>query len=243
MTDPDRSLLETPVPFDEAQFELDEATVVVDRDVEEATVVVDRRAEPGAVGNADDAVDATVVVERTRVRRSEPHAGGASAAAPDDVDEATIVVARAGDVEADTEPDDTEPDDEATRVVVRGESAKPPMTHPAEQIMKAPTRRDRRRPAPAPVSEDVLRTAEHGIGPGLADQYTARELPIATPAPQPVLEAGPPPTRDAEAALPSVARRSRRSAVVAIAAFATACAVTVVGLGAVAVAAVAALLG
>ncbi|MGI9824691.1 hypothetical protein [Agromyces sp. Marseille-Q5079] len=187
-------------------------------DPDEATVVVDRGRDADADAGTD--VDATVVVDRAGSRSE-----------PSDVD-ATIVVARLEDAD----------DDEATRVVAREASA-PALTHAAEQIMKAPTRRDRRRPAPAPVSDDVLRTAEPGIGPGLADHYAAREVAVARPAPQPVLPAGPPPTRDTAAGLPSVARRSRRSAAVVLAAFVTACSVTVVGLAVVVVAAVAALLG
>ncbi|GAA1839911.1 hypothetical protein [Agromyces salentinus] len=203
-------------------------------DLDEATVVVDR--------GADADADATVVVDRTG------RTAGASDGRPDGqptddaVDEATVVVARS---DAPAETDDAE----ATRVVVRAERAEraepaePALTHAAEQIMKAPTRRDRRRPAPAPVSDDVLRTAEPGIGPGLAGHYAAREVEVPTPSPQPVVPAGPPPTRDATTALPSVARRSRRSAVVVIAAFAAACAVAVAGLAAVAVAAIGALAG
>ncbi|GAA1518617.1 hypothetical protein BJ978_000869 [Agromyces terreus] len=220
MTEADRMV--TVPSFADADADADE-TVLVERDT-----------------------DATVVVERTP-REAQGHGPDADADAEngdgDDADaDATVVVARDSAPVDDTEPD-TEPDTDATRVVVREQSAKPPLTHPAEQIMKTPTRRDRRRPAPAPVSEDVLRTAEPGIGPGLAGHYPARDLPVAAPAPLPELTAGPPPTRDPSTALPSVARRSRRSAVVSIAAFATACAITVAGIGAVVVAAVTGLLG
>jgi len=202
MSEHERVVLDASAEIDE----LDEATVIVERDVDE-TVVVDRRTVRG----------------------------------PDiDDDGATVVVVRStasGDGEV------ADADDEATRVVVRAESVKPKLTHAAEQIMKAPTRRDRRRPAPAPVSEDVLRTAETGIGPGLAETYGTREVEVSRPSPQPLLPAGAAPTRDPAAALPSVARRSRRSALVVIAAFTTACAVALVGLAAVVVTAVAVLAG
>ncbi|MFF2494135.1 hypothetical protein [Agromyces sp. NPDC058064] len=173
---------------------------------DEATVVVSR------------VDDETVVVERTVVRGD----AGAESAAADSAD-ATVVVPR------------TSGSDEATVVVDRGDSSKPRLTHRGAPVMHAPTRRDRRRPAPAPVSEEVLRTAEPGAGPGVLDRYEAR-APEASPPPRPPrFAAGPPPTRDTTATLPSVARRSRRTAVASIAVFAGACLLSVVGLVALAV--------
>lgn len=199
MTEPDRALLDPFAEFGDVD-DVDDATVIVDRD-SDATIVVDRGREQRSTGRGGDAADG----------------------------DATVVVVRSDD-------------DEATRVVSRGESA-PLLMPAAEQVMKAPTRRDRRRPSRAPVSDDVLRTAEPGIGPGLADHYAAREIAVAEPAPQPVLSAGPPPTREATRTLPSVARRSRRSALVVVAAFAAACAVAVAGLAALVVAAAGAFAG
>ncbi|MFF2388768.1 hypothetical protein [Agromyces sp. NPDC058104] len=151
--------------------------------------------------------DETVVVERTVVR------GDAGTEA-----EATVVVPR------------TSASDEATVVVDRGDSSRRRLTHRGAPVMHAPTRRDRRRPAPAPVSEEVLRTAEPGAGPGVLDRYEAR-APEASPPPRPPrFAAGPPPTRDTTATLPSVVRRTRRTAVASIAVFAGACLLSVGGL-------------
>lgn len=168
--------------------------------------------------------DATVVVERTVVR-GEVEAELAGAA------DATVVVPR------------TSAPDEATVVVDRGDSSKARLTHQGAPVMHAPTRRDRRRPAPAPVSEEVLRTAEPGAGPGVLDRYEAR-APEASPPPRPPrFAAGPPATRDTTTTLPSVARRSRRSAITSIALVAGACLLSVGGLVALAVTALGELFG
>ncbi|WP_022889620.1 hypothetical protein [Agromyces italicus] len=162
--------------------------------------------------------DETVVVDRTVVR--------ADAAA-----DATVVVPRSSGP------------DEATVVVDRADASKPRLTHQGASVMRAPTRRDRRRPAPAPVSEEVLRTAEPGAGPGVLDRYEAR-APEASPLPSPPrFAAGPPPTRDTTEALPSVARRSRRTAIVSIGVFAGACLISVGGLVALVVTALGELFG
>ncbi|MFE6964779.1 hypothetical protein ACFVAJ_06685 [Agromyces sp. NPDC057679] len=155
----------------------------------------------------------TVVVDRTVVRDT------ADAAEAD----ATVVVPRAA------------ASDEATIVVDRGDSQKTRLTHQGAPVMHSPRRRDRRRPAPAPVSEEVLRTAEPGAGPGVIDRYPAR-APEASPLPRPPrFAAGPPATRDTTTVLPSVARRSRRTAITSIAVFAGACLLSVGGLVALAV--------
>ncbi|GAA1780461.1 hypothetical protein [Agromyces lapidis] len=157
----------------------------------------------------------TVVVDRT-VARSDADAEAAAA-------DATVVVPR------------TSAPDEATVVVDRGDSSKSRLTHQGAPVMHSPTRRDRRRPSPAPVSDEVLRTAEPGAGPGVLDRYEAR-APEASPLQRPPRVAdGPPPSRDATAVLPSVARRSRRTAVASIGVFAGACLLSVVGLVALAV--------
>lgn len=183
-------------------------------------------------GAPDEVEDATVIVERTaeRLAGASPLADAdwdpADADTADRPEEATVVVDRAGGAEVDE-----------TRVVDRGASADraergtaaEPLAHPAEPletpagpVLNAPNRRRRRRePAPAPVADEVLRTAEHGPGVGVLDRYPARTgEPLRMPIPE--LGEGPGPTRDPAAPLPSVARRSRRSAVVSLAAVAVA---------------------
>lgn len=178
------------------------------RSMLDAYDVADLHDEATVVVSRDD--EQTVVVDRTVVR--------------DAGDDATVVVQRAPSP------------DEATVVVDRGDSAATRLTHQGAPVMHPPRRRDRRRPAPAPVSEEVLRTAEPGAGPGVIDHYPAR-APEAPSLPHPPRFApGPPATRDTTTVLPSVARRSRRGAIVVIAAFAGACLVSVGGLVALAVA-------
>lgn len=190
----------------------------------------------GGVGAQDEVEEATVVVERTAerlagaARELDPGWDPADADTADRPEEATVVVDRTGGGEFDE-----------TRVVDRGasvdraERAEPgtaaeAVVTPAEPVLKTPDRRRRRRePAPAPVSDEVLRTAEHGPGVGVLDRYPARTgEPLRMPIPD--LGEGPGPTRDASAPLPSVARRSRRSAVGALVAVVVAGALGLAGL-------------
>lgn len=191
-------------PFDELEHEeLHDEATVVVRRLDDETVVVDRTG-PGEAGG-------------------ELH-GGTHVDAPGnadaDADEATVVVARA------PEPDES-------TVVVDRSGSEPALVHQAAPVMHAPTRRGRRRPAPAPVSEEVLRTAEPGAGVGVLDRYEVREPEASVLAVPPRFEPGPPPSRDTSLALPSVARRTRRAALVSIAVFAVACLVSLAGLTAI----------
>ncbi|GAA2449924.1 hypothetical protein [Agromyces soli] len=193
----------------------------------------------GGVDAHDEVEDATVIVERTAERLAgaslepEPDWDPADADTADRPEEATVVVDRTGGGEVDE-----------TRVVDRGASAEraeaaeraepgtaaEAVVTPAEPVLKTPDRRRRRRePAPAPVSDEVLRTAEQGPGVGVLDRYPARTgEPLRMPIPE--LGEGPGPTRDAAAPLPSVARRSRRSAVGALVAVVVAGALGLAGL-------------
>ncbi len=191
--------------FEGAGYEAYEATVVVERTgertghpVDEATVVVERTGE--RTGHPVD--EATVVVERTGERTGHP------------VDAETVVVERTGERGgAPTQPSDAA--DEAT--AIRQSASGPAMAHPAASVMNAPTRRSRRSLKPAPVSDDVLQTAEHGPGAGVLDAYPSRPAePLRMPIPD--LGAGPAPTRDVHHELPSVAKRSRRTAIIGLAA-------------------------
>jgi hypothetical protein len=195
-------------------------------------------APPSAAAAAYDEVeDATVIVERTAERPAgaslapDPDWDPAEADTADRPEEATVIVDRTGGA---GEVDET-------RVVDRGASAEradraaepEPVASPAEPVMHAPARRRRREPAPAPVPDEVLRTAEQGPGVGVLDRYPARTgEPLRMPIPE--LGEGPGPTRDAAAPLPSVARRSRRSAVGALVAVGVAGVLGVAGLIAVA---------
>ena len=172
----------------------------------ESTVVVDR-------GLLVD--DETVVVDRGRLP----------------VDDSTVVVDR-GSVADDATVVVERGVSDATIIRDRGVPVAEPLAHPP--VMNAPTRRRRRTPAPAPVDESVLNTAEKGPGPGILDRYEARAVAASLVAP-PTFDAGREPTRDASAVLPSVARASRRSGVAAVVAFAVSCVVSVVGLAVIAV--------
>ncbi|MGW9630023.1 hypothetical protein ACWGST_04925 [Agromyces sp. NPDC055520] len=214
----------------EADAELhDEATVVVVRPAGSAAASRDVTVDDVPVDGVP-ADDATVVVaERTTVREGSgvPVENSDRAAADDDAD-ATVVVGRGPAADA-----------EATRAVQRGGrrgQGETRVTHRSAPVMNTPRRRDRRRPAPAPVSDEVLRSAEVGAGPGLLDRYEVRELAASRVSEPPALDPGPAPTRDLAASLPSVERRSRRGAIVSIAAVGAACLIAVAGLAAIAVA-------
>jgi hypothetical protein len=93
-----------------------------------------------------------------------------------------------------------------------------------------PARVQRRRGlAPPPVPVGFAPAARAAVGPGAVDHYRRREL-----APPPTVRAAPDggivSTRVIDPDLPSVARRARRTAVVALAAFVGACVVSVTGL-------------
>lgn len=218
-------------------YDAAEATIVVGRSaalddadyeaVYEATVVVERTGErPAHPAHPID--EATVVVERTGERRGHP------------IDAETVVVERTGEPSGHASTHPVEPGDEAT--VVRQSSSRPAKAHPAASVMHAPTRRSRRSPKPAPVPDEVLRTAEHGPGAGVLDAYPSRPAePLRMPIPD--LGEGPAPTRDTGRELPSVAKRSRRTAVIGLAAVGAAAVVGLVGFVAVCVTVIGSLFG
>ncbi|KQM82145.1 hypothetical protein [Agromyces sp. Leaf222] len=196
-----------------------EPAAVSEGDEFDETIVVSRV--PSGAAPADPHLDAdeTIVVQRT--------GPAPAAAAAADADE-TIVVQRTGPAPA--APDAADQTVVVERTVVR---ATPLPTDAPDGVMNAPTRRGRR-VAPAPVSEDVLSTAEVGRGPGLLEHYAARPIEVAAP-PLRTFAGGADPTRDPAQALPSVARRSRRSALVVLAAFGSSCVLAVIGLAVVVV--------
>ncbi|SFR68219.1 hypothetical protein SAMN05428970_0368 [Agromyces sp. CF514] len=188
------------------------------------TVVVGRR--PGAEPDSR-LVDETVVVDRRPRAEAERAEPGADAGVGGEVDD-TIVVAPGGRA-ARADAGDT--------VVVERTVVRPialPVGAP-DEVMHEPARRERR-PGAAPVPVEVLDSAAVGAGPGLLEHYAVRGGPVARPVPpMPFSAGGAAPTRDPAAALPSVARRSRRSALLVIIAFAGSCAVAAAGLVVVAV--------
>lgn len=180
-----------------------EQTIVVDRSDsgDEQTIVVDRR--PRLLGIEDDDDDDT---DRSATRPP--------LEAEDDTDR---TVARPRDDDAD--------DDETITVDRAAPSVKLP---PVPSLRPARVQR-RRGIAPPPVPVGFAPAARAAVGPGAVDHYRRREL-----APPPAVRAAPDggieSTRVIDPDLPSVARRARRTAVVALAAFVAACIVSVTGL-------------
>ncbi|MFK4731010.1 hypothetical protein ROT00_15090 [Agromyces mediolanus] len=209
-------MTEERAPEEGAHEELDDATVIVERTAERAAGY---GIDPADADTADRPEEATVVVDRSGrgVRRGTADAGEAATAEGDSVDGAA---ANGPGVDG---------------PALDGAAAdRPGAAASGDAVLHAPSRsrRRRREPKPAPVSDEVLRTAEPGPGVGVLDRYPARTgEPLRMPIPD--LGEGPGPTRDPAAALPSVAKRSRRTAVGAIIAVVVAGALGLAGLVAV----------
>src|SRR5690606_24737952 len=178
-------------------------TIVVDRSDsgDEQTIVVDRR--PRLLGIEDDDDDDT---DRSATRPP--------LEAEDDTDR---TVARPRDDDAD--------DDETITVDRAAPSVKLP---PVPSLRPARVQR-RRGIAPPPVPVGFAPAARAAVGPGAVDHYRRRELAVP-PAVRAAPDGGIVSTRVIDPDLPSVARRARRTAVVALAAFVGACVVSVTGL-------------
>jgi hypothetical protein len=190
-----------------------EDTIVVARDTEadDDTVIVDR----GADADEDTvAVDRTADAERTIAVDRRPKLLGAE---PDDDDDDTDrTVARPRD----------DVDDDETITVDRSTPSVP--LPPVPSLRPARVQR-RRGIAPPPIPVGFAPAARPAVGPGAVEHYRPREL-SAPPAAPPATAAAAASTRVIDPGLPSVARRARRTAVVAVAAFVGACAVSVTGL-------------
>lgn len=188
----------------EADADAVDETIVVDRSDsgDEQTIVVGRR--PRLLGLEDDDDDDT---DRSATRPP--------LEAEDDTDR---TVARPRD-------DDADDDDETITVDRAAPSVKLP---PVPSLRPARVQR-RRGIAPPPVPVGFAPAARAAVGPGAVDHYRRRDL-----APPPAVRAAPDggivSTRVIDPELPSVARRARRTAVVALAAFVGACVVSVTGL-------------
>jgi hypothetical protein len=183
-----------------------------DADAGEETIVVDR---------SDSADERTIVVDRR------PRLLGI-----DDDDDDTDRSAPRPPLEVDDDTDRTVArprDDDADDETITVDRATPSVKLPPVPSLR-PARVQRRRGiAPPPVPVGFAPAARAAVGPGAVDHYRRREL-----APPPAVRAAPDggivSTRVIDPDLPSVARRARRTAVVALAAFVGACVVSVTGL-------------
>jgi len=82
---------------------------------------------------------------------------------------------------------------------------------------------------PPPVSSELAPRAAKGIGADATERYRPRTV-SPPPSPAPMIAGGPASTREASAAMPSVARHGRLIARAAVAAFSVSCVASVVGL-------------
>src|SRR5690606_6809831 len=235
--------------MEHADAELDD-TIVVERTEDadlDRTIVRPRRraraaagpltADAGADADADaDAVDETIVVDRsdsgneqTIVVDRRPRLLGIEDDDDDDTDRSATRPPLEAEDDTDrtvARPRDDDADDDETITVDR---AAPSVKLPPVPSLR-PARVQRRRGiAPPPVPVGFAPAARAAVGPGAVDHYRRRDL-----APPPAVRAAPDggivSTRVIDPDLPSVARRARRTAVVALAAFVGACIVSVTGL-------------
>ena len=204
----------------------DERTIVVQRraPADEETMVVDR----GARGVSADADERTVVVARddedddTRVVDPDDDRTVARVRTDDD---ATIARPRRED--DDRTVARPRRDDDAT--VVSGAPEASASSLPPVPSLRRVRGERRRGIAPPPLPAGFTRAPSAAVGPGAVEHYAPRELPAPpTAAPASVNPAAL--ARVPDAALPSVARRARRTAIASLAAFAAACLVSVTGL-------------
>jgi hypothetical protein len=179
----------------------DEDTVVVDRsDADEETIVVDRP--PRLLGVDDDDDD-----DDTDRSASRP---------PLDVDD-------------DTDRTVARPRDEADDDTVAVDRSAPPVKLPPVPSLRRARVQRRRGIAPPPVPVGFAPPARAAVGPGAIEHYAPREL-APPPAPTSIAPENAAPARVIDRSLPSVARRSRRTGAVALAAFVAACIVSITGL-------------
>jgi hypothetical protein len=229
--------------MEHADSELDD-TIVVERTEDadlDRTIVRPRRraraaAEPLTTDAEADAVDETIVVDRsdsgdeqTIVVDRRPRLLGIEDDDDDDTDRSATRPPLEAEDDTDrtvARPRDDDADDDETITVDR---AAPSVKLPPVPSLR-PARVQRRRGiAPPPVPVGFAPAARAAVGPGAVDHYRRREL-----APPPAVRAAPDggivSTRVIDPDLPSVARRARRTAVVALVAFVGACVVSVTGL-------------
>lgn len=231
--------------MEHADAELDD-TIVVERTEDadlDRTIVRPRRraraaAEPlttDAIADAD-AVDETIVVDRSDSGNEQTivvDRGPRLLGIEDDDDDDTDRSATRPPLEAEDDTDrtvarprDDDADDDETITVDR---AAPSVKLPPVPSLR-PARVQRRRGiAPPPVPVGFAPAARAAVGPGAVDHYRRRELAVP-PAVRAAPDGGIVSTRVIDPDLPSVARRARRTAVVALAAFVGACIVSVTGL-------------
>ncbi|MGN6274116.1 MAG: hypothetical protein ACTHMQ_13615 [Protaetiibacter sp.] len=192
-------------------------------DVED-TVVVDR----AAASEDTVAVDRSSTGEDTIVVDRRPRLLGID----DDDDDDTDRSASRPPLDADDDTDRTvarprdESDDETISVDRSAPSIKLP---PVPSLRRARVQR-RRGIAPPPVPVGFAPPARNAVGPGAVEHYAPRGLVPPPPAPKVLPPGDAVPARGIDRSLPSVARRSRRTGAVALAAFIGACLLSATGL-------------
>ena len=209
---------------------------------EDETIIVAPAAEPGA---SERDADETVVV--TRPDTEATVVGAPSGVPADDSDESTVVVSRSSDLPEEdqstvvvsarnarsTEDESTVVRPSSTGSNEGGESEKTVVVdRPRKRALEKETPRRRRgqlRPAPVPV--EVLDRAVPAPGPGAIDTYAARE--IQEPPLLGTVDTGVRSERPDPATIPSVGRRSQRTAVIVAGSLAVAVVVAIAGLTAI----------
>lgn len=182
---------------------------------------------PGESGTPEEdpeAAEPTIVVDR--------EAAEATVVVDREAEDRTVVVERDAAVDR-------------TVVVERGEAAdgtvavtreRPASAPPAEELPAVPRGRRRRGMSMPPVEPGYGRGAVDAPGAGALLPHARRDAPL--PAPPPVAEPdAEPATRGAAPSMPSVARLTRRAALLALATAVVAAAISVTGLVALGIAA------
>jgi len=153
----------------------------------------------------DESAEETVLADDAIAETVTAHRADAETIVVERVDR-TVVVERAGPVDA-----------------AAGVTRERPPTVPG-----LPRGKRRRGMSMPPVAPGYGRGAVDAVGPGAVATYEPRVL--ADPPPPPAVYPGVEATRTTASGLPSVARRARRTGMLALAAFGAACVVSVAGL-------------
>ena len=182
-------------------------------DDDERTVMVQRGAKASSDSDSDSDNERTVMVQRGAKASSDSDS--------DSDDERTVMVQRGTKASSDSDSDQT--------IAVKRAR---PATADAKGDRPQPGRR--RGISPPPVPDGFGPRAVEAAGPGAIETYAVRPLP--SPAPEAVaLEDGRQATRISAPAMPSVSKRGRRAARVALTAYAASWVVAVVGIAAIVV--------
>ena len=206
-------------------------TVLVDRAAAgEDTVAVDRSAD-GDEGADDDetlVVDRSAAGEDTIVVDRRPRLLGIDDDDDDDTDRSAS--RPSSDVDDDTDRTVARPRDESDDETISVDRSAPSIKLPPVPSLRRARVQRRRGIAPPPVPVGFAPPARPAVGPGAVEHYAPRELVLPPPAPRNPPPGDAMPAREIDRSLPSVARRSRRTAAVALVAFVGACLLSVTGL-------------